>query len=196
MAKAFAPDVSVNCVAPGWIEVKSTSDSTEPAVPHPGSARVGSDLGSADTSSALTESERRAELQAARFAAKTPMGRNGDANDVAQAVLFFCHRPPLHHWPNTCRRWRPRPQLTPITPEIVHRRSQVIRRPRRRRAGARPQPTLLTPLFFLVPLLLSKQPVPKPCLLFTRTRIDLFRRSALRPFPRVLLSKLQRHILP
>jgi 3-oxoacyl-[acyl-carrier protein] reductase/pteridine reductase len=54
MAKAFAPEVSVNCVAPGWIE-------------------MGDDL---------------AEV-AARFASKTPMRRNGTAEDVAQAVLFF-----------------------------------------------------------------------------------------------------------
>jgi NAD(P)-dependent dehydrogenase (short-subunit alcohol dehydrogenase family) len=39
------------------------------------------------------EPERRAELQALRFAAKTPMGRNGDADDVAQAVLFFSTGP-------------------------------------------------------------------------------------------------------
>ncbi|HWE85791.1 MAG TPA: SDR family NAD(P)-dependent oxidoreductase [Terracidiphilus sp.] len=53
-AKAFAPEVAVNCVAPGWIEQE------EEAGP-------------------LSE----------RFAAKTPMRRNGTAQDVAQAVLFF-----------------------------------------------------------------------------------------------------------
>jgi 3-oxoacyl-[acyl-carrier protein] reductase/pteridine reductase len=58
MAKAFAPQVSVNCVAPGWIE--------------------------------LDESDR---SQAAHFAAKTPMGRNGKVEDVAQAVLFFAAGP-------------------------------------------------------------------------------------------------------
>jgi 3-oxoacyl-[acyl-carrier protein] reductase/pteridine reductase len=31
--------------------------------------------------------------EAARFAAKTPMGRNGSADDVAQAVLFFATGP-------------------------------------------------------------------------------------------------------
>jgi len=58
MARAFAPEVSVNCVAPGWIEFESSS-------------------------------------QAAgnRFAAKTPMKRNGTADDVAQAVLFFATGP-------------------------------------------------------------------------------------------------------
>ncbi|HEY1579466.1 MAG TPA: SDR family NAD(P)-dependent oxidoreductase [Terracidiphilus sp.] len=55
MAKAWAPEVAVNCVAPGWI-----------------------DLG-----------EIAKDLTARRFSTKTPMKRNGTAEDVAQAVLFF-----------------------------------------------------------------------------------------------------------
>ena len=58
MAKAFAPQVSVNCVTPGWIEMEADANET-----------------------------------AARFAAKTPMQRNGSACDVAQAVLFFAVGP-------------------------------------------------------------------------------------------------------
>jgi NAD(P)-dependent dehydrogenase (short-subunit alcohol dehydrogenase family) len=58
MAKAFAPQVSVNCVAPGFIE--------------------------------LDESD---EAAGDRFAARTPMRRNGTAEDVAQAVLFFAAGP-------------------------------------------------------------------------------------------------------
>jgi len=58
MARAFAPQVSVNCVAPGWIEFE-------------------------------TESAQAAQ----RFAARTPMQRNGTAEDVAQAVLFFATGP-------------------------------------------------------------------------------------------------------
>ena len=58
MAKAFAPEVSVNCVAPGWIEMEGLVESAS-----------------------------------ARFASKTPMKRNGTAEDVAQAVLFFATGP-------------------------------------------------------------------------------------------------------
>ena len=54
MAKAWAPEVAVNCVAPGWIEM---------------------------------EEEKGAGAE--RFAEKTPMRRNGTADDVAQAVLYF-----------------------------------------------------------------------------------------------------------
>jgi 3-oxoacyl-[acyl-carrier protein] reductase/pteridine reductase len=63
MAKAFAPKVSVNCVAPGWIDFGADE----------------SDGQSMDT--------------ARRFAARTPMKRNGTADDVAQAVLFFATGP-------------------------------------------------------------------------------------------------------
>ena len=58
MARAFAPEVSVNSVAPGWIQFEEQA----------------------------TEGD-------ARFAARTPMGRNGTAEDVAQAVLFFAAGP-------------------------------------------------------------------------------------------------------
>jgi len=54
MAKAFAPEVAVNCVAPGWIEFEGDRDD-----------------------------------QAERSAGKAPMRRNGTAEEVAQAVLFF-----------------------------------------------------------------------------------------------------------
>jgi len=56
MAKAFAPEVSVNCVAPGYIELQAGKE-------------------------------------AAHFASKTPMSRNGTAQDVAEAVLFFATGP-------------------------------------------------------------------------------------------------------
>jgi NAD(P)-dependent dehydrogenase (short-subunit alcohol dehydrogenase family) len=58
MARALAPDVTVNCVAPGWIEFAE-----DPAE------------------------------QAARMAARTPMGRNGQPREVADAVLFFAAGP-------------------------------------------------------------------------------------------------------
>jgi len=58
MAKAFAPEVSVNCVAPGRIDMDDHSED-----------------------------------EATHFAAKTPMKRNGTADDVAQAVLFFATGP-------------------------------------------------------------------------------------------------------
>jgi NAD(P)-dependent dehydrogenase (short-subunit alcohol dehydrogenase family) len=58
MAKAWAPEISVNCVAPGMI-VNGESAAAEYA----------------------------------HFAAKTPMGKNGTAADVAAAVLFFATGP-------------------------------------------------------------------------------------------------------
>lgn len=59
MARAFAPELSVNCVAPGSIDADGN-----------------------DTSD-----------RARRFVDKTPMKRNGSADDVAQAVLFFASGP-------------------------------------------------------------------------------------------------------
>jgi 3-oxoacyl-[acyl-carrier protein] reductase/pteridine reductase len=57
MAKVWAPEVSVNCIAPGMIEQGEVEDVY------------------------------------AHFAEKTPMKRNGSAEDVAQAVLFFATGP-------------------------------------------------------------------------------------------------------
>ena len=58
MAKAFAPAVSVNCVAPGWIRFDEDRDA-----------------------------------EAERLARKAPMRRNGTAEEVAEAVLFFATGP-------------------------------------------------------------------------------------------------------
>jgi 3-oxoacyl-[acyl-carrier protein] reductase/pteridine reductase len=57
MAKAWAPEISVNCVAPGMIVF----------------------------------GEVEAEYQ--HFAERTPMKRNGSADEVAAAVLFFATGP-------------------------------------------------------------------------------------------------------
>ena len=59
MAKALAPEISVNCVAPGMI-----------------------DLG-----------EKAAAAFMRRMAKQTPMRRNGEGNDTAEAVLFFATAP-------------------------------------------------------------------------------------------------------
>ena len=57
MAKAWAPEISVNCVAPGMIVMGEVNPAYE------------------------------------EFAVKTPMRRNGRAEDVAAAVLFFATGP-------------------------------------------------------------------------------------------------------
>jgi 3-oxoacyl-[acyl-carrier protein] reductase/pteridine reductase len=59
MAKAYAPEIAVNCVAPGMID--------------------------------LGEKKPSAFMQ--KLAQKTPMKRNGSAEDVAEAVLFFATAP-------------------------------------------------------------------------------------------------------
>jgi NAD(P)-dependent dehydrogenase (short-subunit alcohol dehydrogenase family) len=56
MARALAPDIAVNCVAPGTI-----------------------DAGDRKEDSAFME----------RVAARTPMGRNGTVEEIADAVLYF-----------------------------------------------------------------------------------------------------------
>jgi NAD(P)-dependent dehydrogenase (short-subunit alcohol dehydrogenase family) len=59
MAKAYAPEIAVNCVAPGMIEAP----------------------------------EDRGTAYAKRFAAKTPMKRNGSAEDVAEIVRLLAVAP-------------------------------------------------------------------------------------------------------
>ncbi len=59
MAKALAPEIAVNCVAPGMIDLDDGRDA--------------------------------AFLR--RLAGKTPMQRNGSAEEVAQAVMFFAAAP-------------------------------------------------------------------------------------------------------
>ena len=67
MSKAFAPEISVNCVAPGMI---ATNGNT-------------STRGSGEETAAEYE----------HFALRTPMHRNGTPQDVAEAVLFFATGP-------------------------------------------------------------------------------------------------------
>jgi 3-oxoacyl-[acyl-carrier protein] reductase/pteridine reductase len=57
MAKALAPEIAVNCVAPGMIDLGEKSSFRQ------------------------------------RMANETPMRRNGSADDVAEAVLFFARAP-------------------------------------------------------------------------------------------------------
>ncbi len=63
MAKALAPEIAVNCVAPGMIELEPESSS-----------------------------ERHVQFME-RMAGKTPMQRNGSAEDVVAAAMFFATAP-------------------------------------------------------------------------------------------------------
>jgi pteridine reductase len=67
MSKAFAPEISVNCVAPGMIVTTGNTSTT----------------GSGEETAAEYE----------HFAQRTPMRRNGTPHDVAEAVLFFATGP-------------------------------------------------------------------------------------------------------
>ncbi len=67
MSKAFAPEISVNCVAPGMIAANGNTSTT----------------GSGQETAAEYE----------QFAQRTPMRRNGTPQDVAEAVLFFATGP-------------------------------------------------------------------------------------------------------
>ncbi|HJS99797.1 MAG TPA: SDR family oxidoreductase [Terriglobales bacterium] len=59
MAKALAPEIAVNCVAPGMIDLGDGRDAAFPR----------------------------------RIASKTPMRRNGSAEEVVRAVMFFATAP-------------------------------------------------------------------------------------------------------
>lgn len=72
MARALAPDIAVNCVAPGMIEVEGARGRTY------GDQR---------------QRARAEESLPKKLAARTPMQRNGTAADVAAAVLFFASAP-------------------------------------------------------------------------------------------------------
>jgi len=63
MAKALAPDIAVNCVAPGMIAAEGTAEGTK--------------------DSALLE----------RLALRTPMKTNGTPQDVVSAVMYFAAAP-------------------------------------------------------------------------------------------------------
>ncbi len=67
MAKAWAPEISVNCVAPGMIEL---TDAAPEVV-----------------------AQRKPTKSYAHFAAKTPMRRSGSAQEVSAAALFFATGP-------------------------------------------------------------------------------------------------------
>jgi NAD(P)-dependent dehydrogenase (short-subunit alcohol dehydrogenase family) len=85
MAKAWAPEIAVNCIAPGMIVTSSesaTENSSESAIGTAAGTSAGTAIG---TGSDAYE----------HFVGKTPMARNGRVADVAELVVYLAMATPF-----------------------------------------------------------------------------------------------------